>query len=276
MDVEAAEVADTDVEPPQRERGWRLGSGIGVLYAFVGAVIGMGRLADNSFFTHFATGRIILDTGSVPTNDPYTFHSLGDPWTVQSWLVSLLYAGTDELVGLAGPRLIHLVLGAGVAASIWCLTKTVATLIPRVVVSGICLAAGAWMWAERPLMVGLLCFCLLLLLVERGSVWWAIPLMWVWVNSHGTFPFALVLLVVVLIGRRLDGGDTSRLLRLTGATAAGILVGGLVSPVPGGLLVFPLTALERSDQFQWVLEWQSPDFAELRGGYNGGTSSCRA
>ncbi len=263
MEVDATEVADTDVVRAPRPGGWRLGTAIGALFALVGAVVGMGRLGDNSFFTHLATGRVIIDTGSVPSADPYTFHALGEPWTVQSWLVSLAYAGSDELIGLAGPRLIHMALGAAVAAMIWWLTRAVVTLIPRVVVAGICLVAGAWMWAERPLMVGLLCFCLLFVLAERGSIWWALPLMWMWVNSHGSFPLALVLMAAMLAGRRLDGGDTSRLVRLTGAVAVGTLIGGLVSPAAGRILVFPLTALERSDQFQSVLEWQSPDFSDL-------------
>ncbi len=253
----------TEVAAATPERGQALGVGIGIVFVVIGAVIGMGRLSDNSFFTHLATGRIILGARSVPTVDPYTFHALGDPWTVQSWFVSVLYAGSNELVGLVGPRLIHMALGAGVAGAIWGLTREATSLIPRIVVAAVCIAGGAWMWVERPLMVGLLCFCLMFILADRGSIWWAVPVMWVWVNSHGTFPFALVLLGALVVGRWLDGGGVDRLTRLAGVTALGILVGGLITPTPVVLLTFPFTALERADQLQAVSEWRSPDFSDL-------------
>ena len=256
--------AGTEVEPSDAPtHGWTLERGVGAVIALVGAVIGMGRLSDNSFFTHLATGRVILDTGSVPTVDPYTYHSLGRDWTVQSWLVSLVYAVSDEVAGLAGPRLVHMALGAAAASIIWWLSRDALSLVPRVGVAAVGIAAGAWMWVERPLMVGLVCFGLLLLLTRRGNVWWAVPLMWVWVNSHGTVPYAIVLVAAVLAGRRLDGADLSRTLRLGAAVVVGVLAGGLVTAIPVRLLTFPLMALSRADQLQAVTEWQSPDFADL-------------
>ena len=57
-----------------------------------GWLIGLRPLGDNSFLTHLATGRLILDTGAVPSADPYTFTAEGEPWVVQSWLASVAYA----------------------------------------------------------------------------------------------------------------------------------------------------------------------------------------
>lgn len=240
---------------------WTLGTGVGVVLVLVGAVVGATRLGDNSFFTHLATGRLILDSGSVPTTDPYTFTAAGDAWTVQSWFASVVYALSEDVAGLAGPRLVHLVLAALVAAITWRLAAPAVSLVPRLLVGALAVAAGGFFWSERPLMIGLACFGALLLLWERGPVWAVLPLMWVWVNSHGSFPLAVVLVGVLLVGRWLDGAEIDRGRRVAALTVVGMLLGGLISPLSGRILVFPLTLLGRTDQLQAVTEWQSPDFA---------------
>jgi len=244
-----------------RTGGLSLGVALGTVFALIGAYVGSGRLSDNSFFTHLATGRIILDDG-VPSVDPYTWHSAGEPWTVQSWLASLIYALLDESVGLLGPRLFHMVLAALVALGTWWLSRYCESLVMRVAVAGLALAAGGFFWVERPLMIGLACFCALWFLTDRGPLWAIVPLMWVWVNSHGSFPLGVVLVVCLLVGRLMDHGDVRRPWRVVGVTVLGTVVGGVLSPVSGAILVFPLTLLERADQLQAVSEWRSPNFAD--------------
>lgn len=246
---------------PTRPDGRTLGGAVGLVFVLVGAVIGATRLGDNSFLTHLATGRLILDSGGVPSSDPYTLTAAGEPWTVQSWFASVVYAVSEEAIGLAGPRLVHLLLGALVALITWRLTAAATTLVPRVAVAAVSVAAGAAFWSERPLMIGLACFGLLLLLWERGPLWAIVPLMWVWVNSHGSFPLALVLVAALVAGRWWDGGDLERGRRVLALTVVGTLVGGLLTPLSGRILVFPVTLLGRTDQLQAVSEWRSPDFS---------------
>ena len=66
----------------------------------------MGALEINSFLTHLATGRLIIETGAVPSADPYTFTGYGEPWVVQSWLVSLLYGVVERMSGFGGIRVL--------------------------------------------------------------------------------------------------------------------------------------------------------------------------
>jgi hypothetical protein len=254
-DVAAEEVEST------RNGGVTLGVAVGAVFALVGAYVGSGRLSDNSFFTHLATGRIILDHG-VPSTDPYTWHAAGESWTVQSWLASLIYALLDESMGLVGPRMFHMVLAATVAVGTWWLSRHCVSLVMRVAVAGLALATGGFFWVERPLMIGLACFCALWFLADRGPLWAIVPLMWVWVNSHGSFPLGVALVVCLLVGRLMDRGDASRPWRVVGLTVLGTLLGGVLSPVAGTILVFPLTLLERTDQLQAVSEWRSPNFAD--------------
>ncbi|QGG95477.1 hypothetical protein [Actinomarinicola tropica] len=259
---EAGGSADAATDGVASEGGLTLGWGLAAVLMAVAAYFGAAQLADNSFFTHLATGRIILDTGAVPSVDPYTFHGVGDPWTVQSWLVSLIYAALDESAGLWSVRVLHMVLAIGVALVTWWLGREAPTAIGRFLVAAVGVVVGASFWVERPLMFGLVCFGLLWFLSERGPVWAVVPVMWVWVNSHGSFPLGLVLLGTLLVGRRLDGGELGRLTRVTGWAVLGTLVGGLASPVAGRILVFPVTLLERSEPLQAVSEWRSPDFSE--------------
>ena len=171
-----------------------------------GWLIGLRSLGDNSFLTHLATGRLILDTGGVPNADPYTFTAAGEPWVVQSWLVSLAYASAEQVAGLDGVRVLVGALAATLAGLAWTLLRPAEGLVIRLFLIGIFLTIGAGLWAERPFVVGLLGLALLLLAMEgRLAPRWLLPIGWVWVNSHGSFPLGIVLLVVAALGQRLDG-----------------------------------------------------------------------
>ena len=92
---------------------------------------GLGRIDDNSFLTHLATGRLILDTGEIPTSDPYTFTAHGADWVVQSWLASWLYGWVEKLGGGDGLRILTAVLCASLAALVWRLSRPAQGLLVR-------------------------------------------------------------------------------------------------------------------------------------------------
>jgi hypothetical protein len=57
-------------------------------------------------------------------------------------------------------------------------------------------------------MIGLVLMAVLLIAAEDGvDPRWLVPVMFVWVNSHGSFPLGIVALGLLWAGRRLDGGD---------------------------------------------------------------------
>ena len=89
-----------------------LATSISWLLALVGFVVGARTITDNSFLTHLATGQLIIAGWSVPTVDPYAYSAAGAPWTVQSWLASLVYAGLDATAGGWAIRLLHGLVGA--------------------------------------------------------------------------------------------------------------------------------------------------------------------
>lgn len=231
------------------------------------AVMASTPLNDNSFFTHLATGRLILDTGSVPGSDPYTFTAAGEPWTVQSWLPSVAYAALERLAGDLGLRLLVLALHLVTTLLVWRLTRPATSLILRASLVAGALVVATGLWSERPLMIGVLGVALVWLALDHDApALLLVPFMWMWVNSHGSWILAPALVALYVTGASLDGWRERRRLRLGGrekrvaiAVAVGSLLGA-VGPLGIDALVFPLRSLRDTESFDAVIEWQAPNF----------------
>jgi hypothetical protein len=227
------------------------------------AAIGFRSLDDNSLLTHLATGRLIVDDGSVPTADPYSWSAAGEPWVVQSWLASTLYGTAERLAGTTAVRLVIGLQIVGLALLVWRLSRPAVSLLPRLGVAALALAVGSVGWSERPLLIGLLCFGAALLAAERGlNPRWLVPIGWVWVNSHGSFPLGLLVLGALAVGSRLDGERRPHELSVLFWLAVGMLLGA-VNPLGPVLLAFPVKLLANSDALRSVTEWRAPGFRDL-------------
>ncbi len=291
--------ADRTVETSNAEPttgGLTVSRSLGLVVVLAGFVIGAAALADNSLLTHIATGRLILDQGSVPSTDPYSGPSLGLPWTVQSWLVSVVYATAERLVGPEAIRLIHGLVAAAVAGGLWQLTRPVGRPLDRFALVALPLLLGLGFWSPRPLMFGLLGMVALLQIIElRRPPILVVPLLWLWANSHGSFPLAFVLLGTMFLGAWADeraagrsgppaeyrnrwrstvvpaipgplaqlpfpGPETWRLFHL-GLLAAAGAAAAAIGPLGFRVLTFPFQLLGRREALDGVIEWQSPTFS---------------
>ena len=246
--------------------GGSLASACGAIFAFVGFVLGSARLGDNSLLTHIATGRLLVDgkIGSLWNGmpDPYTTTSRGASWIVQSWLASLFYGVIEEVGGGTGLRISFGVTTALLTWLVWKLAGVAQSFTVRVAVSGVVVAVGTTAWSPRPLLFGLVLMAVVMLALEaRVDPRWLVPAMWVWVNAHGSFPLATVVVAAALLGRHLDREDSHHELRVLRFTVIGTMLGGLLNPVGPKLLLFPLQLLRRSDVLRSVVEWRSPDFS---------------
>lgn len=242
------------------ESGPSLNTIIAILLALVGLRIGLAPLFDNSFFTHLATGRLILDDG-VPRSDPYSFSAPGVAWTVQSWGASAIFAGIEQVAGLTGIRVLIAACCVALTQLVWRLTSSAQSLLGRLLVVVPVIAVGSAYWVERPLIFSLpLLMAVLFALEDRLDPRWLVPVMWLWVNVHGSFPMAFAAIGVMLVGRLLDRERPTVELRVLGWTALGTALGGLLSPVGWRLLVFPAQLLERREAFRHTAEWKPPTF----------------
>src|SRR3954462_11269478 len=75
--------------------------GAGVYAVFV--LAGNHLLIDPDTMWQVTIGRWILDHGTVPTVDVYSFTMRGQPWISTQWLAQVAYAGAFARAGWAGP-----------------------------------------------------------------------------------------------------------------------------------------------------------------------------
>lgn len=253
--------------PASGQLSW--GVALGLWAGVVGLGIGLSPLSDNSFLTHLAAGRLILDDGGIPRVDPFSFTAAGEPWVMQSWLAAGCYAALDRLFGGHGLLLSQAGLTALLALLAVRLTRSCPSLLPRAFIVACALGVGSGSWAERPLTIGLVCLSLALL-AAKGRVHprWLLLAFPLWVNVHGSFPLGLVALACVAAGAALDGGARSRkaLVRLPPVQALGFAVVGTLlgaaGPLGPRLLTFPLELLGRGEVLSHVVEWQAPQFTD--------------
>jgi hypothetical protein len=233
--------------------------------ALFGFRLGARPVNDNSTLAHLRTGLDMVHGHGIPRHDPYSFTALGHRWVVQSWLPEWTYGWAWRLGGghaLVLEQAVLTALLAGLTASL----ARAGTGIRTGVAATIAVWIGAAYWTPRPLLFGLLFLGLTVLVVERRrSGWWLIPVVWLWVNSHGSFPLGLLWLGAVVLGETIDRKAFAKAeLRYLGFFVVG-LAASVLNPLGPRLLLFPLTVGDKQDVFKRIVEWRSPDFQSASG-----------
>jgi hypothetical protein len=231
-------------------------------FVLFGFRLGVRPISDNSMFTHLRTGFDMVRGGGIPREDPYSWTAQGTDWVVQSWLPEWTYGWADRLGGF---RLVVLEQAVLMAALAWLILRLARAGSPsRTALSGlIVMGISTPYWAPRPLLFGLICMALTVLIVERRrTTWLLVPVVWFWVQSHGSFPLGLAWLGARAVGEALDWRGWPRdALRYMGAFAVGLVV-AVANPLGGKLLTFPVTLGDKRDAFKRIIEWMSPNFQE--------------
>ena len=276
VDVDRSEPYDAP-GPEQRVADGSQGVGpqavVTAVFALVGWIVGSVRLGDNSFLWHLRAGEYILDQG-IPRHDVFSYTARGTSWVAQSWLAEVLYAGIDRTVGLFGIRLLTGLIGAAIAVLAYRLALRLSEgWLRSAGIAALSVAGPFAMWSERPLVLGVLFFLVLLWVVEvPDSVVGRHPLIavpvviWLWANVHGSFALGIAYVGLHVLGRFLDGAPpwAGRERTLVVGTGVGLLA-ALANPYGLELLTFPVQLLSRGEILSNVYEWQSPDFRDRWG-----------
>jgi hypothetical protein len=225
-----------------------------------GFTLGARPIGDNSTFVHLRTGIDIASGHGIPRTDPYSFTARGAEWVVQSWLPEAIYGFGRRLAGDGAVVLEQAVLMALCAFLLARLART-GSAVRTIAAGSLAVGVGAAYWSPRPLLFGIACFALVVTVVEdRASRWWLVPIVWVWVNSHGSFPVGLAWLGLAAAGAWLDERRwPAEWARYVVAFVVG-LAAACVNPLGPRLLAFAVTVGEKKEVFQLVREWRSPDF----------------
>jgi hypothetical protein len=200
--------------------------------------------------------------------DVFTFTVPGAQWLNQQWGAQLFLDATYRLGGWNAMVLMHAALTSLSFAFIFlaCRRRGASTRT-----AALLSVAGFWVarqnLAMRPQLIGVLLFSITLwILAGRRThprALWAIPiLMLIWVNVHGSFVLAPLLLGLAWLEDRKDSPDTARaLIAVCGATLAATLAN------PFGLRVWAYAAAIGSNPTisARVTEWAPPTVHEYSG-----------
>ncbi len=229
-------------------------------FVLLGFRLGARPISDNSMLTHLRTGIDMVRGGGIPREDPYSWTASGTHWVVQSWLPEWTYGWAHRL---GGYRLVVLEQALLMAALAWLIMRLSRAGSPsRTAMAGlIVIGIGFRFWSPRPLLFGLICMALTVTIVERRrSSWLLVPVVWFWVQSHGSFPLGLAWLAARAVGEGLDWRSRPRdAMSYIGAFVVGLLVAA-VNPLGARLLTFPVTLGDKRQVFGRIVEWMSPNF----------------
>jgi hypothetical protein len=226
-------------------------------------------LTDPDFFTHVRTGQLIVETGQIPTTDPFSFTWAGQPWTLHEWLSEVvMYLLITALGVLPSLLLFGLIPGALLAILLYALVRRDVPLRP----AALACVLAAWIFVPyvtiRPqaiswlLMAVLVTFLWGLDAARPKRALWLIPLFAAWANIHGLWVVGLgvvALYVLFTVAGRTPMAGPGR--RWIAAAFIGCLFAAMLTPAgPAGVL-YPLRYVDAGDWgLENIHEWQSPDF----------------
>jgi len=153
-------------------------------------------LDDSDVPWHLATGRLLLHTHHVPTTDPWSFASAGQPWYLLSWIWDLILGITEQSFGLFGILVLVITISAAIPAAIAGHLLRIGVALPAifftVMIGSLCIMDFI---TARPHLSGYVMALVFYLILHcsrenaarYGKLLWLPPLMLIWANMHGSF-----------------------------------------------------------------------------------------
>jgi hypothetical protein len=239
-------------------------------------VMSMREVADPDFWWHLRTGQFILETGSIPHVDIFSFTKAGQPWVTHEWLSELMIYSLYRLGSFAALILTF----SGIVALAFGLVLARSEGKPYVAALAVLLAAlaSAPTWGVRPQILSLLLTSTFLWILERHvqvgdssqgdrGLWLLVPLTVLWVNLHSGYALGLALIAIYVVGevvqtfgeRSTVGWLRPPLLNLALVFVLCLLVVPL-NPNGATMYVYPFETLGSRAMQTFIQEWFSPDF----------------
>lgn len=248
---------------------WAVGLG---LYAVLLAV-GPRLLGDPDSYSHIEVGRWIVAHGTLPASDPFSFSMHGAPWITFEWLSEVIYAGVYALAGWPG---VVVIAAAAIALAFGLLTflllRELSSILTLLMVMAAVILLAPHMLA-RPhvlvLPVMVTWAAALVRSMDRGGPppYWAIPLLVLWTNLHGSVVLALGLIGPAVLEAllRVQRSEWLRVLLRWLPFSALALAASCLTPHGPEPLLMPLTTLGLGSALAWIAEWRPQDFSHIGG-----------
>lgn len=228
--------------------------------------------ADPDLWFHLATGSHILQTGSVPHTDPFSFTCNGQPWVPHSWLfdvgVSLIWNGIGPRAAEAG---LALVFAFGMLFVYLVLARRGTPPVMAVAVAVALAIAAGNSRGIRPQVFSLALTALLVWRLDLHEVrpsWrlfaWIAPIFLLWAQLHSACVMGVAVVVVWTLARVWDAAVENRWSQradeLAGLAVAAVMAAVCVLATPHTMSHYAYLALTMKLDYlrAYVAEWQAP------------------
>ena len=177
------------------------------LGAIFGALVTLQPINDSDLFWHIETGRRTL-AGDLPRLDVFSWTANGTPVFTDQWLGDLALAaakaigdwrGVLALRALAVAALVAIVVDTALRARPGRPVIAVMAALPAI-------ALSRFAWTDRPELLALVCFAILIRLLRGGDreLVLTIPLLFVWAQLHGSYALGLGLILASCAARAIS------------------------------------------------------------------------
>lgn len=197
---------------------------------------------DGDLPRHLLMGRVIVESGSVPRTELFSYVYEGRPYVAHEWLADVSYFLAYKMLGLGGVVLLTAVL---LASTFFLLYAALSRFTDERLLMLLLLLWGAAVtfqhWIARPHLFSMLFLALWVALAdrlargERVPVWILPGVMVVWANTHAEFVAGLLVLAALIAGwlwdRIRDRGSADRVILTRLLIALGLsTLASLVNP----------------------------------------------
>jgi len=218
-------------------------------------------VGNSDIFWQIRTGQLILETGSIPESDPFSFTKEGSQWIGREWLSGLVFHLVDSSWGFAGLSMFSLLLGLVLAGVLFAGFMAVsASMLRALVCCGAFLFFSAFrLQLLRPEVFGFLFFAIFLLIflkIKKPGPLELAALFVIevaWANMHASAILGPVVAFLLL-------PEIRRKLIFTAILFAALCV------TPFGLeaVLFPVKHLLSGFTMGNVSDWRSPSLSLSR------------
>jgi hypothetical protein len=240
-----------------------------VVFVSLANVNGLPLLADPDSHWHVAVGRWILEHGTVPTVDTYSFTLPGQPWIAKEWLSQVLMALAYEAGGWGGVVVLAAAAFGATSAVLLRLLLRDLKPLPALLFT---LAAFVMMTSHFLARPFALAFPFMLLWVsgmiraveeKRAPEPILLLVMLVWANLHGGFTMGLLLGAAFGLEALVNGADWAERKKIfvdwLKFGVAALLV-SMITPYGVGSFLITFQIFGLGDALALIDEWKSPDF----------------
>jgi hypothetical protein len=253
--------------PARTSLPWLVAAGVYALLLMLGPRL----LNDPDSYSHVATGRWIMAHGAVPASDPFSFSMHGAPWIAFEWLSEVIYAAIYAISGWAG---VVVLAAAAISLAFGLLTRFLLRELSPTPTLLMLIAALALMAPHMlarphvltlPIMVAWAAALVRAMDQRTRPPYWALPLIALWANLHGSVVLAIGLIGPVVLGALIDEDRRAWARIMWQWVPFGVLavLAACLTPYGPGPLLIPLTTLGLGHALNSIVEWRPQDFGQF-------------